>query len=87
MARHFHRLIEWRGEHLACLQFRKVANWYCKTLRPGKEIKMMLMQLDSVATFERLVDQLREQGEPSDWAEHDAVEPNIPVPSGPIAHW
>ena len=35
MGRHFRRLVEWRGEHLGCLQFRKVANWYCKTLRTG----------------------------------------------------
>jgi len=87
MNTHFHRLIEWRGEHLACLQFRKVANWYCKTLRTGKEIKQILMQLDCAETFTRLVDSLRDQGEPADWAERDAGEPNIPVPSGPVAHW
>jgi nifR3 family TIM-barrel protein len=87
MAKHFRRLIDWRGEHLACLQFRKVANWYCKTLRTGKEIKLILMQLESVATFDRLIEQLREQGEPWGWVDFDTDEPVIPVPSGPIANW
>ena len=87
MATHFRRLIDWRGEHLACLQFRKVANWYCKTLRTGKEIKLVLMQLENAVIFDRLVQELREQGEPWDWAEFDAGEPIIPVPSGPIANW
>jgi tRNA-dihydrouridine synthase len=87
MARHFRRLVHWRGEHFGCLQFRKVANWYCKTLRTGKEVQQILICLDSVATFERIFDELRDRGEPEGWSERDANEPSIPVPSGPIAHW
>jgi tRNA-dihydrouridine synthase B len=87
MTVHFRRLVEWRGEFFGCLQFRKVANWYCKTLRTGKEIQQLLIRLDSVANFDNLVDRIRERGEPFDWSERDAAEPNIPVPSGPIAHW
>ena len=87
MGTHFRRLVEWRGEHLGCLQFRKVANGYCKSLRTGKEIQQALIHLDSMATFDNLVDQIRTRGEPADWAERDAGEPHIPVPSGPIAHW
>ena len=87
MAVHFRRLVQWRGDHFGCLQFRKVANWYCKTLRTGKELQQLLIRLDTVASFDRLVEQIRERGEPADWSERDAAEPNIPVPSGPIAHW
>ncbi len=87
MAVHFKRLVQWRGEFFGCLQFRKVANWYCKTLRTGKEIQQLLIRLDSVANFDELVDRIRERGEPFDWTERDAAEPHIPVPSGPIAHW
>jgi nifR3 family TIM-barrel protein len=87
MGTHFRRLVEWRGEHLGCLQFRKVANWYCKTLRTGKEIQQRLMMTDRPAAFEEIMDILRGRGEPPGWAEHDAGEHSIPVPSGPISHW
>ena len=53
MEEHFRRLIEWRGEHLACLQFRKMAAWYCKALRTGKAIQQILVLLDTTATFTR----------------------------------
>jgi tRNA-dihydrouridine synthase B len=87
MTVHFRRLVQWRDEFFGCLQFRKVANWYCKTLRTGKEIQQQLIRLDSVANFDRLVELIRERGQPIDWNERDAAEPSIPVPSGPIAHW
>jgi nifR3 family TIM-barrel protein len=87
MCAHFRRLVHWRGEHFGCLQFRKVANWYCKTLRTGKEIQRTLIRLESVAQFDETVEQIRELGEPADWSERDAGEPQIAVPSGPIAHW
>src|SRR5262249_23764372 len=35
MARHYHQLVEHRGEHFGSLTFRKVANWYCRVLKPG----------------------------------------------------
>lgn len=87
MGRHFHRLVHWRGDHFGCLQFRKVSNWYCKTLRTGKEIQQQLIRLESVSRFDQLVEQIRERGEPADWNERDAAEPSIPVPSGPVSHW
>ena len=67
MERHFRHLIEWRGEHLACLQFRKMATWYCKALRTGKQIQQVLVLLDTPATFQRVVDGLRERAVP--WLE------------------
>lgn len=87
MCAHFRRLVHWRGEHFGCLQFRKVANWYCKTLRTCKEIQRTLIRLESVAQFDATVEQIRDLGEPADWTERDAGEPQIAVPSGPIAHW
>ena len=51
MHRHFHLLVEQRGERLACLQFRKVANWYCKVLRPGREMQQRLIRIDDTETF------------------------------------
>ncbi len=87
MATHFHRLVKWRGEHFGCLQFRKVANWYCKSLRTSKEIQHTLIRLESVAQFDETVELILERGEPLDWVERDAGESPIPVPSGPISHW
>jgi nifR3 family TIM-barrel protein len=88
MDRHFHLLVEQRGERFACLTFRKVANWYCKVLRPGRDVQQALIRLDSVAVFERIVGKLREAGagrmapEPTDGSEF-----SIAVPKGPMEHW
>jgi tRNA-dihydrouridine synthase B len=87
MAVHFRRLVEWRGEFFGCLQFRKVANWYCKTLRTGREIQQALIRVETPQMFESLVDEIRRRGEPSEWGARDGQEPAIPVPGGPIAHW
>jgi tRNA-dihydrouridine synthase B len=62
MDRHLRRLVELRGEHFGCLQFRKVANWYCRVLKPGREVQQALVMLDSLATFDRIAGRLREQG-------------------------
>ena len=87
MATHFRRLVEWRGEHIGCLQFRKVSTWYCKSLRTGKAIQQILIRVASVAMFEDAVEQIRAHGEPPDWTSRDPAEQGIPVPCGPIAHW
>jgi tRNA-dihydrouridine synthase B len=87
MDRHFHLLVEQRGEYFACLTFRKVANWYCKVLRPGREIQQQLIRLAQVADFEAIVAQLRERqpaGEDSAWTNGESC---IAVPRGPIEHW
>jgi tRNA-dihydrouridine synthase B len=36
MDRHFHLLVDHKGERFACLSFRKVANWYCRVLKPDE---------------------------------------------------
>jgi nifR3 family TIM-barrel protein len=87
METHFGRLVEWRGDWFGCLQFRKVANWYCKALRIPKAVQQRLVQLDSSATFADLVAGLRDAGPPAHWQPPGAADPAIPVPAGPIAHW
>lgn len=85
MSRHFHLLYDQRGDKYACLTFRKVANWYCRVLKPGKEIQQRLVMIASAADFDGIVDQLRRQGPPPRW--QDLVLPELAVPKGPISHW
>jgi nifR3 family TIM-barrel protein len=88
MDRHFHLLVEHRGDRFGCLTFRKVANWYCRVLRPGRVIQQQLVRLETVAEFERIVGELRERAERyegADWM--NEVSLNISVPKGPIEHW
>lgn len=83
MVRHFHWLAEYRGEHFGCLTFRKVANWYCRVLRPGHTIQQQLIRLASSAEFDAIVAELRERRPPRDFD----VEPSIAVPKGPVEMW
>jgi nifR3 family TIM-barrel protein len=85
MDRHVRRLADLRGEKFGCLQFRKVANWYCRVLKPGREVQQTLVMLDTLATFERIVNRLREQGPPPGWQAGAA--PSIPTPKGPNERW
>lgn len=87
MGRHFHLLTGYRGERFGCLTFRKVANWYCRVLRPGREMQQQLVRIDSRAMFDEILTRLRERGAPRDWHERQQDELHIPVPSGPIEHW
>jgi len=83
MDRHLHLLAEYRGEHFGCLMFRKVANWYCRVLKPGRDIQQRLMLLQTVADFEEIVAAIRAKGPPANWTSEAA----IPVPKGPIERW
>ena len=87
MARHFHLLVEHRGERFACLSFRKVANWYCRVLRPGREVQQQLMMLESAAQFDAISDRLRQTDAYRDRREWHGPELSIKVPSGPIERW
>ncbi|HKI32594.1 MAG TPA: tRNA dihydrouridine synthase DusB [Gemmataceae bacterium] len=87
MHRHFHLLVEQRGERFGCLTFRKVANWYCRVLRPGRDIQQRLVRIESVAEFDGIVEEVRERGRlrPNhDWLDG---EPIIAVPKGPNERW
>ena len=85
MSRHFHLLLDQRGEKHACLTFRKVASWYCRVLKPGKEIQQRLVMIGSTADFDGIVAHLRDQGPPPRWQE--LALPELAVPKGPISHW
>src|SRR5262249_17109102 len=87
MDRHFRLLVQYRGEHFASLVFRKVGNWYCRVLKPGREVQQTLMMLDSLATFERVVDGLRRHDAYHSGEEWLTAGLAIQVPSGPIEHW
>jgi tRNA-dihydrouridine synthase B len=89
MERHFRLLVEHRSERFACLSFRKVANWYCRVLRPGRDIQQQMMVIESVAVFESLARQIRDildqrADTGQEWPEADL---SIHVPKGPIEHW
>jgi nifR3 family TIM-barrel protein len=87
MARHFSLLVEDRGERFGCLLFRKVANWYCKTLRPGREIQQQMVRLESAHHFEEILAQLRQPGLCGAWRTSFSEEATLAVPRGPIERW
>jgi tRNA-dihydrouridine synthase B len=87
MHRHLHLLVEQRGERFACLTFRKVANWYCRVLKPGHEIQQNLMRLESVVDFDQIVDYLRDTGPQATGRSWRFEAPPIAVPSGPVERW
>ena len=87
MDRHFHLLVEHRGEHFACLSFRKVANWYCRVLRPGRDLQQRLMMIDGVDRFARIVEEIRDllnRRSEEEWPDADLP---LRVPSGPMERW
>lgn len=87
MDRHFHLLTHYRGERFGCLSFRKVANWYCRVLRPGRAVQQQLVRIESVAEFERIVAELRDRPEAQADLEWPPAGFTIPVPSGPVERW
>lgn len=87
MNRHFHLLVEHRGEHFACLTFRKVANWYCKVLRPGHDIQQSLVRIGSAADFDRLAHQMMAANAHRSHEEWQPGSVSIAVPQGPFEHW
>jgi nifR3 family TIM-barrel protein len=87
MRRHLHLLVNQRGEHHACLTFRKVANWYCRVLRPGHTVQQRLMRLESVADFDAIVDELRDRSPTRNGEEWHFQAPSVAVPSGPVERW
>jgi nifR3 family TIM-barrel protein len=87
MHRHLYLLVDQRGERFACLTFRKVANWYCRVLRPGHTVQQRLMRLESVAEFDQIVEQLRECSPDRTGKPWQFQPPNIAVPAGPIERW
>jgi tRNA-dihydrouridine synthase len=87
MYRHFHLLVEQRGERFGCLTFRKVANWYCRVLRPGREFQQRLVRIESIAQFDEIVEELRDRGRRRPNPGWLDGEPIIAVPKGPNERW
>lgn len=85
MESHYHMLVEYRGEHFGSLTFRKIAGWYCKVLKPGRDIQQQMVYISRVADFDNIITQIRTQGPPRNW--HLNQDAHIPVPAGPISHW
>ena len=85
MERHFGRLVETRGEHLACLQFRKVLKWYSYAIRPPKPLYLKLINLPSRAHFDRVLLEIRAAGPSAPLPTQ--FEPRVPTPKGPIDKW
>jgi nifR3 family TIM-barrel protein len=85
MHTHYNLLVRFRGEHIGCLLFRKVANWYCRVIKPGKDIQQKLIRIDSATDFEEIVVEIGRR------IDLRGTEPlpdyALPVPGGPIEHW
>lgn len=88
MCDHFECLLQLRPERFACVTFRKVATWYCKVLRPGKEIQHELVMIQSAEHFRKMAARIGEVIAKREGAgEWHPAEVEIRLPSGPIAHW
>lgn len=86
MVCHFRRLTEHRGERFGCLSFRKVANWYCRVLRPGRAIQQRIIRIENATEFDQIVEEIRALEHSRPGFDLDR-EPIIAVPKGPIEHW
>jgi nifR3 family TIM-barrel protein len=88
MRRHLLRLVEWKGdEKYGCIQFRKVAVWYCKALRLPKTVQQRLVMLANLAEFEQIIAPYADSGPPPGWTEQDTQQAPITVPAGPVSYW
>jgi tRNA-dihydrouridine synthase len=87
LERHFHLLVADRGERRGCLLFRKVANWYCRVLRPGRDIQQRFVRIASAQDFAEIMSQLRNRAGLWTGRNSDYKEVDIPVPRGPIERW
>lgn len=85
MARHFHGLLERRGEFYACLQFRKILKWYYHFTRMPRPHYLRLINLASPKVFDETLEVIRADGPSSPLPGH--FEAHVPVPSGPIDKW
>jgi len=87
LERHFQLLVADRGERLGCLLFRKWANWYCRVLRPGRDIQQRFVRLASLEDFREILSRLRERATPWTGQGMDGKEIGIAVPRGPVERW
>jgi hypothetical protein len=55
MTRHFLRAVTLRGEYVACIQFRKMIDWYARSFGPCSTLRMEMKQLHSIGQYHELV--------------------------------
>jgi hypothetical protein len=58
MRRHAELLCQHMGEERGCKEFRKHVSWYLKGFRAGGTLRHSLALVDSLATLDRLLDEL-----------------------------
>ncbi len=87
MERHFHLLVQTRGERFGSLSFRKVSNWYCKVLKPGKDVQQALIRIEGTEAFQAIAAQLRTRPQAADDRPWTGSEHGIRVPRGPNERW
>jgi nifR3 family TIM-barrel protein len=61
MTRHFLRAVALRGEYVACLQFRKMIDWYAKSFGPCSALRREMKHLQSAAQYQELVGRFLEE--------------------------
>jgi nifR3 family TIM-barrel protein len=83
---HLRRMVDWRGEYGACLQFRKSAPYHCRAIKAEREIHNRLQMLESWQEFASIIAELRDQGPPKTW-QLGNYETDMRIPTGAISHW
>ncbi len=61
MTRHFLRAVALRGEYVACLQFRKMIDWYARAFGPCKALRLGMKELSSAEQYHELVGRFLEE--------------------------
>jgi len=61
MTHHFLRTVALRSEAVACVQFRKVIDWYARAFGPCAALRSTMKQLSSVAQYHEVVEQFLEE--------------------------
>lgn len=61
MTRHFLRAVSLRGEKIACLQFRKMIDWYARALGPCTSLRLAMKHLSSTSQYHELVGRFLEE--------------------------
>jgi len=61
MTRHFFKAVALWGEHVACLQFRKMIDWYAKSFAPCSALRREMKHLQSAAQYQALIGRFLEE--------------------------
>jgi nifR3 family TIM-barrel protein len=73
MTRHFLHTVALRSEVIACIQFRKMIDWYARAFGPCTSLRLGMKQLSSVAQYHDLVGRfLQERRAAAEFIERDA---------------